>query len=1077
MLIYNYRINSAQINIVNSYLAAKYGLTIDNDKYSFDATHKYDVAGIGRTTPGNTNTSATSARILNISSPTSLGDNEYLLFGHDNASIASWDNEAPAGIVKIPREWRLNETGNVGSVTVTADLSSFPPALCSKYVLLIDTDGDFTNATVYDLAPAGTNLYSRTGVSVSDGNYMSIGVRKAPTVSITPDPSGICAGTTLNLNGNPAGGSGVYTHSWTGNTSPLSSTSIPDPTFSTSTPNTYNLTYTVTDNKGCSASDAISVTVAPVPAISAAPSDITVCNGATPTLSVTASGGIPVLSYQWEESDDNGISDPWTNAAGGSGSATAIYTAPPLSSNIFYRVVVSASGAGCSAVTSAGAKVTVVPDLSITTQPSGGTVCYNSVLPLSIAVTGGGTLSYQWEVSPDGTGSWTAVGTDSPAYTTPPVTADKYYRVIVSSTASGCTTPLTSTVAAVLMESANPVITGSIPASTVEGCSASDATPAVNNVADLELLGLNISDACTPDGSLVVTHDDVSLGNCTITVTRTYKVTDEEGNYSTYDQTIVVDDTQGPVVAGTLSETTVEGCSSADAPAAVTTAADLAALPGNLSIADACTPDASLIVSHTDDVVPGCPTVITRTYTVTDECSHSVNIIHTLKVEDTQPPVISGTLTQVTVQGCGTADAPAAVTTVAGLELLPGGIGITDGCIPKASLVVTHSDAPGGSCPWVITRTYTVEDECGNFATIDQIIHVEDTQAPVVTGSLSLVTVEGCNVGALPPEANTVAELESLAGSITIADDCTPKATLTVAHSDSPGAGQCPRVVIRTYKVSDDCGNFVNIDQTIQIMDTQPPVVTGTLTDIVTEGCGASDAPAAETTVAGLEALPGGVSITDICTLGIAMTVTHSDSESASNCPLVITRTYTVSDPCTNAVTLTQKITVTDTQGPVVSGSLSVTNVEGCNSSAAPAAVTTVAELVALPGDLAVSDACTPDASLIVSHSDAVVPGCPTVITRTYTITDECSHSVNIVHTINVDDIEAPVVTGSLTSTTVEGCDESAAPAAATTVAGLEALDGSITITDACTTKASLTVTHSDVSSEECPKKLSGHIR
>ena len=67
---------------------------------------------------------------------------------------------------------------------------------------------------------------------------------------------------------------------------------------------------------------------------------------------------------------------------------------------------------------------------------------------------------------------------------------------------------------------------------------------------------------------------------------------------------------------------------------------------------------------------------------------------------------------------------------------------------------------------------------------------------------------------------------------------------------------------------------------------------------------------------------------------------------------------------------------------------------------------------------------------------------CPIVITRTYTVTDECSNSVNIVHTINIDDTQSPVVSGSLSATSVEGCDVGDAPAAVTTVAALEGLAG-----------------------------------
>ena len=98
-----------------------------------------------------------------------------------------------------------------------------------------------------------------------------------------------------------------------------------------------------------------------------------------------------------------------------------------------------------------------------------------------------------------------------------------------------------------------------------------------------------------------------------------------------------------------------------------------------------------------------------------------------------------------------------------------------------------------------------------------------------------------------------------------------------------------------------------------------------------------------------------------------------------------------------------------------MAGSLTPATVEGCNAGAAPAAVTTVAALEALAGGVTINDACTPKASLTVSYSDAPPAGtCPTIITRTYTVSDACSNSVNIIHTITVDDTQSPVVTGSM---------------------------------------------------------------
>ncbi|MBK7709885.1 MAG: hypothetical protein IPJ37_02115 [Bacteroidales bacterium] len=614
-----------------------------------------------------------------------------------------------------------------------------------------------------------------------------------------------------------------------------------------------------------------------------------------------------------------------------------------------------------------------------------------------------------------------------------------------------------------------PVLTGSLSATTVEGCNAGAAPAAVGTVAALEALagGITINDICTADASLAVTHSDVVNGTCPVVITRTYTITDACGNFVTVNHTINVDDTQAPVVTGSLSTTTVEGCNTVAAPAAATTAAALEAMTGGITISDACTPDASLTVTYSDVAIGTCPIVITRTYTVTDPCGNSVTVNHTINVDDTQAPVVTGSLSTTTVEGCNAGAAPAAVGTVAALEALAGGITINDLCTADASLTVSHSDAVNGTCPIVITRTYTVTDACGNSVTVNHTINVDDTQAPVVSGSLSATTVEGCSTGAAPAAVGTVAALEALAGGITVNDLCTADASLTVTHSDVVN-GTCPIVITRTYTVTDACGNSVTVNHIINVDDTQAPVITGTITDTTVEGCNIAIAPAAENNVAGLEALAGGISITDACTSDALLTVNSSDAVSGT-CPIVITRTYTVTDPCGNFVNFIHRINVDDTQAPVVTGSLSTTTVEGCSTGAAPPAATTAAALEAMTGGITIADACTADASLTVTHSDVANGTCPIVITRTYTVTDACGNSVTVNHTINVDDTQAPVVTGSLSATTVEGCSVGAAPAAAATVAALEALTGGITVNDLCTADASLTVTHSDAVNGTCP--------
>jgi hypothetical protein len=190
IIVFNTSLNSAERIIVANYLAAKYNLTISNDFYSYQGTHSHEVAGIGRFDASNTHTAAMSAGILQIENPSAMTTNgEYLLFGHDNASISSWTTtEAPSvgNIERIAREWRMDETGTVGTIDFKISNTNLP-ALNSgytKYAVMVDSDGDFTSgASVYELSLSGSD-YVRTGISFNDGDYITIAAIK-PTIEFS----------------------------------------------------------------------------------------------------------------------------------------------------------------------------------------------------------------------------------------------------------------------------------------------------------------------------------------------------------------------------------------------------------------------------------------------------------------------------------------------------------------------------------------------------------------------------------------------------------------------------------------------------------------------------------------------------------------------------------------------------------------------------------------------------------------------------------------------------------------------------------------------------------------------------
>ena len=126
----------------------------------------------------------------------------------------------------------------------------------------------------------------------------------------------------------------------------------------------------------------------------------------------------------------------------------------------------------------------------------------------------------------------------------------------------------------------------------------------------------------------------------------------------------------------------------------------------------------------------------------------------------------------------------------------------------------------------------------------------------------------------------------------------------------------------------------------------------------------------------------------------------------------IIIRKWSVTDACGNSATGNQIIVISDTTAPVATGSITDTIIAGCSVAAAPAAVTTVADLEALTGDLSISDNCSAFDDLTVSSSDERSGTCPIIITRTYKVTDECSNeSEDIIHTIKINDTTNPTGT------------------------------------------------------------------
>ncbi|GGG43983.1 hypothetical protein GCM10010976_14470 [Bizionia arctica] len=206
-------------------------------------------------------------------------------------------------------------------------------------------------------------------------------------------------------------------------------------------------------------------------------------------------------------------------------------------------------------------------------------------------------------------------------------------------------------------------------------------------------------------------------------------------------------------------------------------------------------------VAYVGDVSDGNfnPETITRTYSVTDVSGNSINVTQIITVEDTTNPTASN-LPAVNVQCAG--DVPAV--NIADVD------DEADNC--SGVIIVAHDgDVSSGFNPQVITRTYSVTDASGNSINVTQIITVEDTTNPT-TSNLSPVNVQ-C-AGDVPPV--NIADVNDEA------DNC--PGTITVAHvNDVSNGSSNPEVITRTYSVTDLAGNSINVTQIITVDDTTPP--------------------------------------------------------------------------------------------------------------------------------------------------------------------------------------------------------------------------------------------------------------
>lgn len=232
VVLYNTNLSNGDRSRVESYLAIKYGITLNQTTpttyvnsagsvvYPAATSHDlydFDIAGIARDNASGLNQTGSQSQnplsIVRIFNPSSLDDGDYLLWGHSSPTIWNSTNVPSPYTNRLTRIWRVAETGETGTFSISFDLSGLGVDMTdpTRFALLVDADGNFSDATTHTTGRSiAGNVVTFTLAGINNNEYFSLacppipgpGGVAAPTVWLRADEDVyVNAGTTLATNG------------------------------------------------------------------------------------------------------------------------------------------------------------------------------------------------------------------------------------------------------------------------------------------------------------------------------------------------------------------------------------------------------------------------------------------------------------------------------------------------------------------------------------------------------------------------------------------------------------------------------------------------------------------------------------------------------------------------------------------------------------------------------------------------------------------------------------------------------------------------------------------------------------
>lgn len=391
--------------------------------------------------------------IINTILSGTIGSDQTFCFSGDALPINFITPSTGSGVLTY--QWQ-SSNDNIAWSDLSGEInSSFDPPVntATKYYRVI------TFSTLN-----GTTCNSTSSVIAVYVNFVNSGLMGSNQT--------ICSGTSpATFTSSTADGLGTLTYSWESSLDNTTWTSISGATSANYTAgvlfqNTYFRRLVNSTYNGVVCSQYTNTTLITINQIGTASigSPQTICSGETPqSLTITnnpTSNG--TLSYQWQYST-NGTT--WVAIPGATSNSLSPVQMGSLTASRYYRLILTNTLNSVSCSSTSNSILITINSVASGTIAGTQTVCFGgdpATFTSSVAGSGSGTLTYQWQSSIDGT-TWSNISlANALTYNAPaPLNATTYYRRQVTSTLSGVPCTATSNVLTVFVNTISSGLIGS----------------------------------------------------------------------------------------------------------------------------------------------------------------------------------------------------------------------------------------------------------------------------------------------------------------------------------------------------------------------------------------------------------------------------------------------------------------------------------------------------------------------------------------------------------------------------------------------------------------------------------------